>query len=631
MAAHDIPFDRLFARRARNIRARLTSRHALAGAAAGLALGVGAAALAWALGQGALRPVLACALAASGALAGALMAMRRRWSDAEVALFLDQRLGSEEAIATAIDIGDEEHPARAAVLARARAALEPPRARARPRLLRLWHASLPALAGGAVAICLLPVPAPPPPPLPPPGSEIVRSDRVSGLDEVEALAMLEVPDPAERARLNDLAKRARELRRKLSEGMTKREALDEIAKLREAVASEKAAFGTGEQRAGLESALGELARSPELGRAAQALGDRDLTRFDDEMERLANRLEAHDRELAQKLLEQAAEAARKQGAEPVARELEAQKKHVAERGEQTARLRALAEAFGDGLGEAGKKALEQLAASGDADAQKALAEALEKALSGLGEAERQRLAERLRQMASGLDPETSRLMPPDAGELAEMAKRLATADGLKELAEQLRKMASAPPGGSSPDGQKQRGLGQAERGLGQAEQQLRGGVPVPMQTPQSGRPGPQPAPGTNGQPGQQPANGQPGTNGQPGQQPGQPGTRRQPGDPGGTQPGQGGPSEGGGPGNHTGSTGKIAGGELRSKAGGELNPGTPMPGTVLGHAPGGIGQTANKLGTGVLGHVRPDDVGASESGEVPEEYREQVGRYFQPE
>ena len=51
----------------------------------------------------------------------------------------------------------------------------------------------------------------------------------------------------------------------------------------------------------------------------------------------------------------------------------------------------------------------------------------------------------------------------------------------------------------------------------------------------------------------------------------------------------------------------------------------------MGRTPGRAGETANKAGTGQLGVVGPSEVGAVERSEVPEEYREQVGRYFQPQ
>jgi hypothetical protein len=55
-----------------------------------------------------------------------------------------------------------------------------------------------------------------------------------------------------------------------------------------------------------------------------------------------------------------------------------------------------------------------------------------------------------------------------------------------------------------------------------------------------------------------------------------------------------------------------------------------MRGTSLGRAPARAGETANQRGTGALGKVAPKEVGGVQRSEVPQEYREQVGRYFQP-
>ncbi|MBI4704191.1 MAG: hypothetical protein HY744_24035, partial [Deltaproteobacteria bacterium] len=83
-------------------------------------------------------------------------------------------------------------------------------------------------------------------------------------------------------------------------------------------------------------------------------------------------------------------------------------------------------------------------------------------------------------------------------------------------------------------------------------------------------------------------------------------------------------------GEHGGSTGKVEGSEVRAQAGARPGAGTPMPGVVMGRTTGRTGETANRTGTGQLGTVGPGEVGAVERSEVPEEYREQVGRYFQP-
>jgi hypothetical protein len=70
--------------------------------------------------------------------------------------------------------------------------------------------------------------------------------------------------------------------------------------------------------------------------------------------------------------------------------------------------------------------------------------------------------------------------------------------------------------------------------------------------------------------------------------------------------------------------------ELRSKATTQILPGAPMHAATQGRAPARTGETANQLGTGTLGKVGPAEVGAVEGADIPEEYREQVGRYFEP-
>jgi hypothetical protein len=143
-------FGPLFARWSRRVRARLALRHVLGGAALGLVLGAGASAALWKTRHGALRPAGA-ALGVLGAAAGAAMARRKRWADGDVALYLDARLGADEAISTAVEM--EEKPregaegARAVVVSQAAGALS----RATPQAVRAplfkpWHAALPLAA-----------------------------------------------------------------------------------------------------------------------------------------------------------------------------------------------------------------------------------------------------------------------------------------------------------------------------------------------------------------------------------------------------------------------------------------------------------------------------------------------------
>jgi hypothetical protein len=83
-------FERAFLEHARRVHRRHALRQALSGAGLGWALGALGALGLWALRLGELRP-FAAGLGALGAVAGVLMARRRRWSAADVALYLDAR------------------------------------------------------------------------------------------------------------------------------------------------------------------------------------------------------------------------------------------------------------------------------------------------------------------------------------------------------------------------------------------------------------------------------------------------------------------------------------------------------------------------------------------------------------
>ena len=85
-----------------------------------------------------------------------------------------------------------------------------------------------------------------------------------------------------------------------------------------------------------------------------------------------------------------------------------------------------------------------------------------------------------------------------------------------------------------------------------------------------------------------------------------------------------------GTGDHAGSTPEVAGKELRSKADAHMQAGAPMHSATLGRAPARAGETANQLGAGSLGTAQQTEVGAVDHSNIPEEYREQVGRYFEP-
>ena len=406
-------FRAVFARSARRVRGRLATRIALAGATLGLLLGVGAALLAWYLREGSLRP-WAAMLGAVGAGCGWLVARHKRWNDATVALYLDRQLEADEIIATAVELNgrDDDNPARATVVERATKALgaKAPKG-VWPQMWRAWHGVAPVAAGAIVWLSLTQLPPAPPVPPPPPGAELVTLTDVQGLEEVIKLADLDAIDDQQAERLNKLSERAERLRAELIKGMEKREAQAQIAKLRDDIAAERMRFGTGEQRKGLEAALGKLAGTDKLKDAHRALGDRDLTAFDRDMQKLANKVEERDRAEAKKALEEAEKAARDAGASDVAEALKEQRELLDERAQRAQALRELANAFGEGLSDEAREALEQMDRSGDPGAAQTLSDEMSKALDGLSEADRKKLADKLREHAGQIDPNSADAMP----------------------------------------------------------------------------------------------------------------------------------------------------------------------------------------------------------------------------
>jgi hypothetical protein len=74
----------------------------------------------------------------------------------------------------------------------------------------------------------------------------------------------------------------------------------------------------------------------------------------------------------------------------------------------------------------------------------------------------------------------------------------------------------------------------------------------------------------------------------------------------------------------------VDGAELRAKASTRVLPGIPLGARGFGRAPGRSGETASRNGSGQVGSTRPDAIGAVEGSDVPQDYREHVGRYFEP-
>src|SRR5262245_24318000 len=108
-------FHPLFERWARRVRGRLALRHALTGLAVALLFATAGSAVLWKMRVGPARPFTALA-GVVGFGVGLFIARRKRWSDTDVALYLDDRLESEESIATAVELRNEaelDDPARA--------------------------------------------------------------------------------------------------------------------------------------------------------------------------------------------------------------------------------------------------------------------------------------------------------------------------------------------------------------------------------------------------------------------------------------------------------------------------------------------------------------------------------------
>lgn len=591
-------FHRGFRRWSGYVRRRLASGAALAGLTVGMGVAGIAAALAWWWRLDELRPWTA-AFGALGALLALGWAARRRWSDTEVALYLDARLGGDEAISTAVELtrraaaSDASHAITSSVIDRATELLaQATTRRVRPRLLHRSHALALLGAGAVAAMSLAPLPPPPPEPPTPPGAELVRTERLQGLEKLIGLEQLDARDAAQRERLDDIARRARDLRAELARGLPKREAQARLAELRDAIAQERLSLGDQRGRAGLDAAVRKLGGDARLQRAAEALGAGDLTEFDREMQRLASQAEAEARAAAKEALEQAERAARERGALPLADALSRQRELFAEQESRAEALRELGERLREHLDDAARRDLEEFGEQGDPEVQQRLAEALAEALEGLEPEERERLAERL---GRALERDGD-LSPLTREQLEQLAEQLASPEGRDALRRQLEQLGRQPP---SEDAERERGLSEAERGGADAEREL-GLVPLPSPgSPATGHPGDgTPSDGKGGTP----KAGSPGSNGDGGE----------------AAP------------DHHGQTADVPADPLRAKARPRLDPTAPLHRSTEGRTHARPGETADQQGTGVLGSVSDAELDAVERSEVPQEYREQVGRYFRP-
>jgi hypothetical protein len=530
---------------------------------------------------------LACAL---GALVGVAWGVRRRWTESDVALFLDARLGESELVVSALDCRAQTTPIATALLDRAERSLQ----RFEAKRLNLpawsrWHAlALPALAAAAYIAFL---PARVAVAADAPGSQLLRRTNVPGLERIEALSNAPSLSEADEERLKRLAEEARRLRADLGKGLSQREAQARMAALRESVGRERERFGDRTERPGLEAAISALEADPMTKKLAKALGDGDLVAFDEEMQRLANQAESESRRAVQRALEDAARVAREKAAKKLSEYLDRKRKDFKEREANARMLREFAKAFEGKLPPDAQADLKALDNNGDPEAARRLSEALGRALKGLTPEERERLADALKSKLRARDGELSQMDPE---QMRRFLDSLNSPDAQKKLEDALRELAK-----KGADAEREQALGDAERGGAEAERSL-GGSPTPLPMPG----------GSDGLDGAKPSKDSAGKSGAPG--------------PSGDGSGP------GGAGKHDGSTGKVDGNELRARADARWLPGAPLAARSLGRAPGRAGETANQVGVGNLSSRASSEVSAVERGDIPEEYREHVGRYFEP-
>lgn len=569
-------------------------RTALTGATAGALVSVAAAGAAWAsyVGPPRLFSLVACA---GGALVGLGWGFRRRWSTTHVALFLDARLGASELVTSALGCENQSGGIAGALRERAEQSL---RGFSEKRLalspFSRWHAlMLPAL-GLAVWVSLLParvaVAASTP------GAKLLQRNNVPGLERIEALSNAPSLSDSDAERLKRLAEEARKLRAELGKGLSQREAQARIAALRESIGNQRERFGDRTERPGLEAAIGALEAEAGTRNLAKALGDGDLVTFDEEMQRIANLAETESRKAAERALEEAARLARDKAAKKLADYLDRKRKDFREREANARLLREFAKGLESKLAPEARADLKHFDQSGDPEAARRLAEALGKALKGLSDDERQKLSEALKSKMSEHSDEFSEMSPEEMRRLLDSLKSPA---GQKKLEDALRELAK-----KGADSERDRALDDAERGGAEAERNL-GGNPMPM---------PMPGAGDSAAPG--------------GAEKGSQGKDK---DGAGQSDGSGQSGDGpGGRGKHDGATDKLDSNELRARANARWLPGAPLAARSLGRAPGRAGETANQVGVGNLSSRASSEVGAVERGDIPEEYREQVGRYFEP-
>ncbi len=573
-------FTRFFNREAARVRAALLLRRALDGATAGLLLG---SLTALALRITGRPEWLDAALASMlvGILLGVLT--NATWTDADVALFLDSRLVSHEAITTAIECADRDDEMARAVIAAACSAIDgAPADSVLPAIWRRAHVLVPVLVVAVAGMSLLPQHQPHfAVSVLPRRAPVIAASALDGLRRVEALQTLEAVDSEERERLDALATSARALERKARYGLDSREALDGLEKLREGVTYEQERLTAGRNHAGFEAAAHALAGTRETSDAARALATSDLVAMDREFSNLANSTEAAARTAARDALARAAAAAHKQGAEDVARVLEEQGRLLRRRASADASLRRLAHLLEGASSREVARQLEHLERNPTENSD-ALAKALADAVDRLTPGERLRLSDALRRSSQGMQSDAEM----SAAELDRLLNALSNEQARASLEQQLKDIAAGRPAHSSL---RARALAIAAIGVGDAARAVSEGA----------------------------------------NESGPLGGESQPDAPAVGDSSSGKSDPGGERGSHGGDTPVVMSATLpalvRTTATGGIPEG-PAPGSSPPQRP----RTAKEGGGAALRAVAPGEIDAVERSDVPKDYREQVSRYFAP-
>jgi len=612
-----------------SVNRHLVFRSALDGLTFGALAGAAWAFGAWATHHPALRAG-GLAIAAAGAVAGAVRGTRHAWGDERIALYVDGVLGTPESVTSAIALGREAPPE---VIDAAIVALEQSPRRA-PGRLRRMHGL--ALAGTIACVVLLAVRAPKPAQAsPPPGTDVVKLTQVPGLDKVAEVEKLPAKDAAQKERLDKIAQEARELKKKLLEGMPRRDALDALNKLRQKVEAEK--LGANQNKAGLDAAAQALKSSGFPG-LADALEDRDLQSFDEMMERIANEREDSDRQKAREALEKAIDEAKKKGADDVAKALEKQKQKLDARKDKGDLLRELADAMKGTPGDPGKS-LPNYHDKATDEAGKELGDALRKGLEKLTPEERKKLAEKLHEQAEK-GGASGKMSPKAKKRLKDLADKLKTPEGQKELEKDLKDLANEG-GGDADDDKREKGLDDADEGTDDAGKELGDGKDGKGKDGKGKDGKGKDGKGKDGK--GKDGKGKDGKDGDGKDGDGKDGDGKdgdgKDGDgkdgsgagggipiPGGDPGGQ--PGGGGDGADHKGKTKKTDAETLKAKAKG-MGMGTPKPMGGKITMPGTDGATATVKGTGDLAGSAADEVNGVDKADVPEAVRRQVKAYFE--